>query len=183
VRKCYQSYRWWKAVVSGGSAPKHVQQFNEEGHLRWDSLGEFLALAASYEHLAESSSNAKATVLSETLDTATGLLLDEGKSPQRKVGQLDNRGSHYYLAKFWAQELSTQTTDADLAVVFKPVAEALAAKESEIVSELDAAQGKAVDIAGYYFPSSELANAAMRPSSTKLYYWISLVLWLSINNA
>lgn len=151
---------------AGGSAPKHVQQFNEEGHLRWDSLGEFLALAASYEHLAGSSNNEKAVILSETLDAATGRLLDEGKSPKRKVGELDNRGSHFYLAMYWAEALSQQSKDSDLAALFKPVSESLINSESKIVEELNAAQGDAVDIGGYYFPNNDLADTAMRPSGT-----------------
>ena len=151
---------------AGGSAPKHVQQFVQENHLRWDSLGEFLALAVSLEHLSESSGNAKAAVLAKALDDATGQLLDNGKSPSRKVNELDNRGSHFYLAMYWAQALAAQDEDADLKAKFAPLAEALAAKESQIVEELNSAQGKAMDLDGYYFPSEEKVAAAMRPSAT-----------------
>ncbi|WP_426153258.1 NADP-dependent isocitrate dehydrogenase [Pseudomonas sp. DC3000-4b1] len=151
---------------AGGSAPKHVQQFNEEGFLRWDSLGEFLALAASLEHLATAYGNPKAQVLADTLDQATGKFLDTNKSPSRKVGGIDNRGSHYYLATYWAQALAEQTQDTDLQARFKPLAEALTSKEDTIVSELNGAQGKPVDIGGYYFATAELASKAMRPSAT-----------------
>ncbi|MBF7140750.1 MULTISPECIES: NADP-dependent isocitrate dehydrogenase [Pseudomonas] len=151
---------------AGGSAPKHVQQFNEEGFLRWDSLGEFLALAASLEHLATTYGNAKAQVLADTLDQATGKFLDTNKSPSRKVGGIDNRGSHYYLATYWAQALAEQTTDSDLQARFKPLAETLTAQESTIVDELNSAQGAPVDIGGYYFATPELASKAMRPSAT-----------------
>lgn len=151
---------------AGGSAPKHVQQFNEEGFLRWDSLGEFLALAASLEHLATTYGNSKAQVLADTLDQATGKFLDTNKSPSRKVGGIDNRGSHYYLATYWAQALAEQTTDSDLQARFKPLAEVLGSNESTIVGELNGAQGKPVDIGGYYFATPELASKAMRPSAT-----------------
>ena len=151
---------------AGGSAPKHVQQFNQENHLRWDSLGEFLALAASYEHLSESSGNARAQILSTTLDLASDKLLDEGNSPQRKVGQLDNRGSHYYLASYWAEAIAAQSDDSELAEAFKTVFAELSANEDKIVAELNEAQGPACDIGGYYFPNNELADAAMRPSAT-----------------
>jgi len=151
---------------AGGSAPKHVQQFNQENHLRWDSLGEFLALAASYEHLSESSGNARAQILSTTLDLASDKLLDEGNSPQRKVGQLDNRGSHYYLASYWAEAIAAQSDDSELAEAFKAVFAELSANEDKIVAELNEAQGPACDIGGYYFPNNELADAAMRPSAT-----------------
>ena len=151
---------------AGGSAPKHVQQFNEEGFLRWDSLGEFLALAASLEHLATTYGNAKAQVLADTLDQATGKFLDTNKSPSRKVGGIDNRGSHYYLATYWAQALAEQSIDSDLQARFKPLAEALTSNESTIVGELNGAQGKPVDIGGYYFATPELASQAMRPSAT-----------------
>ena len=151
---------------AGGSAPKHVQQFVQENHLRWDSLGEFLALAVSLEHLSETSGNAKAAVLGKALDAATGQLLDNGKSPSRKVNELDNRGSHFYLALYWAQALAAQDDDADLKAKFAPLAEALAAKESQIVEELNVVQGKAMDLDGYYFPSEEKVAAAMRPSAT-----------------
>jgi isocitrate dehydrogenase len=151
---------------AGGSAPKHVQQFNEEGFLRWDSLGEFLALAASLEHLATTYGNPKAQVLADTLDQATGKFLDTNKSPSRKVGGIDNRGSHYYLATYWAQALAEQTADSDLQARFKPLAEALASQEATIVAELNGAQGLPVDIGGYYFATPALASKAMRPSAT-----------------
>ncbi|OOS22456.1 NADP-dependent isocitrate dehydrogenase [Moraxella pluranimalium] len=151
---------------AGGSAPKHVQQFNEENHLRWDSLGEFLALAVSFEHLAQTTGNTKAQVLAETLDSATEKLLLEDKSPKRKVGELDNRGSHFYLAMYWAQALAAQTKDADIAAKFAPVAEALTANEAKIVEELNQVQGVATDIGGYYSPDFAKASAAMRPSAT-----------------
>lgn len=151
---------------AGGSAPKHVQQLVEENHLRWDSLGEFLALAASFEHLAKTTDNARAQVLANTLDAATGTFLNENKSPSRKVGEIDNRGSHFYLTKFWAEELAAQTEDAELAEAFAPLAEGLGEKEEVIVAELLEVQGKPVDLGGYYKPSDELAEAAMRPSNT-----------------
>lgn len=151
---------------AGGSAPKHVQQLVEENHLRWDSLGEFLALAASFEHLAKSTGNARAQVLANTLDAATGTFLNENKSPSRKVGEIDNRGSHFYLTKFWAEELAAQTEDTELAAALAPVAESLGEKEEAIVAELLEVQGKPVDLGGYYKPSDELAEAAMRPSTT-----------------
>ncbi|WP_237224623.1 NADP-dependent isocitrate dehydrogenase [Rothia nasisuis] len=151
---------------AGGSAPKHVQQVLEENHLRWDSLGEFLALAASFEHLAKTTGNASAQVLADTLDKATGTFLNENKSPSRRVGEIDNRGSHFYLAKFWAEELAAQGEDADLAAKFAPVAEALAANEEKIVAELLDAQGSPADIGGYYKPEDAKASAVMRPSAT-----------------
>lgn len=151
---------------AGGSAPKHVQQFLAENHLRWDSLGEFLALAVSLEHLAANFNNPKAQVLANALDKATGQFLDNNKSPSRKVGEIDNRGSHFYLAMYWAQELSSQSDDAELQATFKPVAEALASNESKIVEELNSVQGGAVDIGGYYQPNPELVSQAMRPSKT-----------------
>ena len=151
---------------AGGSAPKHVQQLVEENYLRWDSLGEFLALAESLEHLANTEHNAKASVLAKALDRATGKLLDENKSPARRVGQIDNRGSHFWEALYWAQELAAQTDDAELAALFAPIAEELAAKASEIDAELIAVQGKPVDIGGYYAPDDALATAVMRPSAT-----------------
>ncbi|VFR18673.1 Isocitrate dehydrogenase [NADP]; Monomeric isocitrate dehydrogenase [NADP] [plant metagenome] len=151
---------------AGGSAPKHVQQFQEEGFLRWDSLGEFLALAASLEHLGETYGNARAKVLAKTLDQATGKFLDEDKSPSRKVGGLDNRGSHYYLGLFWAEALAAQSEDAALASQFASVAKALRDGEAKILAELSAAQGKPVDIGGYYRPNVEQAGKAMRPSAT-----------------
>lgn len=151
---------------AGGSAPKHVQQFQQEGHLRWDSLGEFLALAASLEHLSETSDNAKARVLADTLDQATAKFLDSKKSPSRKVGELDTRGSHFYLALYWAQMLAEQTQDTELQNHFKPIAEALTEKRTQIVAELNGAQGKAVDTGGYYYFDEELTSRAMRPSDT-----------------
>ena len=151
---------------AGGSAPKHVQQFIEEGHLRWDSLGEFLALAASLRHLARSFGNENAEVLSNTLDKATGNLLEANKSPSRKVNELDNRGSHFYLALYWARALAAQTENRELSGLFAPLAEELAEDESTIVAELNAAQGAPVDIGGYYLPDDEKANDAMRPSQT-----------------
>jgi isocitrate dehydrogenase len=151
---------------AGGSAPKHVQQLLKENHLRWDSLGEFLALAVSFEHLANTTDNARAQVLADTLDRATGTFLLENKSPSRKAGEIDNRGSHYYLAQYWAQELAKQTEDADLAASFAPVAEALTSNEDAIVSELLGVQGQPVDIGGYYRPDAEKAAAVMRPSAT-----------------
>ena len=151
---------------AGGSAPKHVSQFNKEGHLRWDSLGEFLATAAAFEHLADSAGNQKAQVLADTLDAATSKLLDEGKSPSRKVNELDNRGSHFYLAMYWAEALATQDADADLKAKFAGMASELAANEAKIIEELNAAQGAEVDIDGYYFPDNTKADEAMRPSAT-----------------
>ena len=151
---------------AGGSAPKHVQQFVKENHLRWDSLGEFLALAASLEHLAQTTNNGTAQILADTLDRATGSVLNENRSPSRKVNELDNRGSHFFLALYWAQELAKQTDDPALAAKFAPIAEALTSKQAEIVDELNAVQGKPVDIGGYYFPDDDKATAAMRPSAT-----------------
>ena len=151
---------------AGGSAPKHVQQFNEEGYLRWDSLGEFLALGVSLEHLAQTTGNAKAQVLAETLDEANGKVLENNKSPARKVGQIDNRGSHFYLALYWAQALAAQTKDKELAAKFKPLAEALTANEAKIDAELIGAQGKPVDTGGYYVTDFAKTSAAMRPSAT-----------------
>ncbi len=149
---------------AGGSAPKHVEQFVEEGYLRWDSLGEFLALQASLEHLAQTQNNAKAQVLADALDEANALFLANDKSPARKVGQLDNRGSHFYLTLYWAQELAKQTKDAELAARFKVLADSLSSNEAEINAELIAAQGKPQEIGGYYFPNDALAEKAMRPS-------------------
>ncbi|WCB92354.1 Isocitrate dehydrogenase [NADP] [Baekduia alba] len=151
---------------AGGSAPKHVQQFLKENHLRWDSLGEFLALAVSFEMLAEKTGNARAKLLADTLDRATGSVLEEGRSPSRKVGELDNRGSHFYLALYWARELAAQTEDAELAEKFGPVAEGLTEAEATIVEELDGAQGAAVDVGGYFRPDPDAVAAAMRPSAT-----------------
>ena len=151
---------------AGGSAPKHVQQFNEENHLRWDSLGEFLALAVSLEHLSQTFDNPAAQVLGETLDQATGKFLDNDKSPSRKVNELDNRGSHFYLAMYWAEALAAQDKDSDLKAKFAKLAEELAANEATIVEELNGAQGTSMDIGGYYHPSDDLAAKAMRPSAT-----------------
>ena len=151
---------------AGGSAPKHVQQFLEENYLRWDSLGEFFALAPSFEHIAETFGNAKAKVLAETLDAATGKFLENDKSPGRKLGTIDNRGSHFYLALYWAQALASQTRDEELKALFAPIAGDLAANEPKIVAELNAVQGKATDIGGYYLPDDVKANAVLRPSST-----------------
>ena len=150
---------------AGGSAPKHVQQFNEENHLRWDSLGEFLALAVSLEHLAQKTGNAKAQVLADALDAATEQLLLNDKSPKRKAGELDNRGSHFYIALYWAQALAAQDKDAELKAVFAPVAEKLAAQEAVILAELSAGAGKPADIGGYYAPDAEKTAQAMRPSA------------------
>jgi isocitrate dehydrogenase len=151
---------------AGGSAPKHVQQFLEENHLRWDSLGEFLALGPSFELLAEHEDNRRAKVLADTLDRAIGHVLDEDRSPSRVVGELDNRGTHFYLALYWARELAEQSDDAELAARFQPLAERLAENEAKIVEELDAVQGSSVDIDGYYRPDVEKVAAAMRPSAT-----------------
>ena len=151
---------------AGGSAPKHVQQLVEENHLRWDSLGEFLALAVSLEDLGLKTGNKKATVLSKTLDSATGKLLDNNKNPSPKTGQLDNRGSQFYLAMYWAQELAAQTEDAALAAQFAPLAKQLTDNEKKIVEELNAVQGKPVDIGGYYMPDQAKLAAIMRPSAT-----------------
>ncbi|RZB21044.1 NADP-dependent isocitrate dehydrogenase [Micrococcus luteus] len=151
---------------AGGSAPKHVQQLLEENHLRWDSLGEFLALAVSFEHEAVANENHRAQVLADTLDAATGTLLIEGKSPKRKVGELDNRGSHFYLALYWARELAKQTEDAELAAAAKPIAEELEAQEETILAELNGVQGSPVDLGGYYAPDPEKVTSVMRPSAT-----------------
>ena len=151
---------------AGGSAPKHVQQLVAENYLRWDSLGEFFALAASLEHLADFTGNVKAQVLADTLDAATGTFLENDKSPGRALGTIDNRGSHFYLALYWAQELAKQQADPELAAAFAPVAEALAAAEEQIVEELVAVQGSPVDIGGYYRPDAELVTGVMRPSAT-----------------
>jgi len=151
---------------AGGSAPKHVEQLIEENHLRWDSLGEFLALAVSLEHFAETEGIPRAKILADTLDAATSKLLLEGKSPSRRVKELDNRGSHFYLAMYWAEALSAQTDDAELKAQFEPLAAALKSNEETIVSELNEVQGKAVDIGGYFKPSVELCEAVMRPSGT-----------------
>jgi isocitrate dehydrogenase len=151
---------------AGGSAPKHVQQFVAEDSLRWDSLGEFMALAASFEHMAQRTGNARAAVLAETLDAATSEYLRNNKGPARKVGDLDNRGSHFYLALYWAQAVARQTKDAALAAHFAPIAAKLTANEAKIVAELNGVQGKPVDIGGYYHPDPKRTAAAMRPSGT-----------------
>ena len=151
---------------AGGSAPKHVQQFQEEGYLRWDSLGEFLALGASLEHMGDTFQNTGAKTLAETLDSAIGKILEFNRSPSRKVGEIDNRGSHFYLALYWAQALAAQTKDAKLRARFKPLAEKLAANEAKINGELLGAQGKPVDMGGYYLPDDAKTGAAMRPSAT-----------------
>ncbi|WP_299061375.1 NADP-dependent isocitrate dehydrogenase [uncultured Polaribacter sp.] len=151
---------------AGGSAPKHVQQFVEENHLRWDSLGEFLALAVSLEHLGNTNDNAKALVLAETLDDATDKFLENDKSPSRKVGELDNRGSHFYLAMYWAEGLAKQNKDADLKAAFTKIANDLKTNETKIATELNEIQGSAVNIGGYYQPTDTLADAAMRPNTT-----------------
>ena len=151
---------------AGGSAPKHVQQLVQENYLRWDSLGEFLALAESLRHMATTTGNARAEVLGEALDRATERLLNENKGPARKVGQIDNRGSHFYLALFWAHELATQTQDAELAASFATVAQTLAANEATINDELLAVQGHPADIGGYYRPDAARTAAVMRPSAT-----------------
>ncbi len=151
---------------AGGSAPKHVQQFVAENYLRWDSLGEFLALAVSFEHLAEATDNPRAQVLGTTLDAATGKFLDENKSPTRRLGGIDNRGSHFYLCLYWAEAVAAQTEDPELAAVFKPVAAALTENEAKIVEELIGVQGRSTDIGGYYHPDDEKASLAMRPSET-----------------
>ena len=143
-----------------------MQQFVAEGHLRWDSLGEFLALAVSIEDLAEKTGNARATVIADALNDANARYLSENKSPSRKVNELDNRGSHFYIAMYWAAALATQTVDAELATQFTAVADALAENEQIIVAELASAQGAAVDIGGYFHPNDDAATAAMRPSAT-----------------
>ncbi|WP_456698485.1 NADP-dependent isocitrate dehydrogenase [Aeromicrobium sp. P5_D10] len=160
---------------AGGSAPKHVQQLVKENYLRWDSLGEFLALASSFEHMAVTTGNARAQILADTLDRATGTFLDENKSPGRKLGTIDNRGSHFYLALYWAKELATQTEDAELAAAFTAVADALSSNEQTIVDELLAVQGSPADIGGYYRPDEEKVKGVMRPSSTLLEVLATLV--------
>jgi len=151
---------------AGGSAPKHIEQFLHEGYLRWDSLGEFLALQASFEHLAQTQGNGKAQVLADALDTANAQFLETDKSPARKVGQIDNRGSHFYLAMYWAEALASQTADTGIATTFAPIAKAMRENEAKINEELIAAQGSSQDVGGYYHPDSEKAYAAMRPSAT-----------------
>ncbi len=151
---------------AGGSAPKHVEQFLEENHLRWDSLGEFLAIAVSFEHLAQTTDNEKAQILADTLDEATGKFLENDKSPSRKAGELDNRGSHFYLATYWAEALANQAKDTELKALFAPIAEEMKANEGKIVDELNSVQGQPVDIKGYYHPNEMLTSSAMRPSVT-----------------
>jgi len=151
---------------AGGSAPKHVEQLVKENHLRWDSLGEFLALAASFEHLARTTGNARAQILADTLDRATATYLNENKSPSRRVREIDNRGSHFYLALFWAEELASQARDPKLAAAFADFAKTLRANESTIAAELLAVQGSPVDLCGYYRPDSAKAESVMRPSKT-----------------
>jgi isocitrate dehydrogenase len=151
---------------AGGSAPKHVQQFVEEGHLRWDSLGEFLAIGVSLEDIAEKKDNNKASVLADCLNHGIGKFLDENKSPSRKVNELDNRGSHFYLALFWAEALAEQENDSELQAIFSPLAQKLRANEEKIINELNEAQGSPVDLGGYYFPDANKASSAMRPSET-----------------
>jgi isocitrate dehydrogenase len=151
---------------AGGSAPKHIEQFIKEGYLRWDSLGEFLALQASLEHLSQTQNNSKAQVLADALDEANSKFLAEDKSPGRKLGTIDNRGSHFYLALYWAQALASQTKDAELKARFEPLAKTLLANETKITSELIESQGKPQDIGGYYHPNDDLASKAMRPSAT-----------------
>ena len=151
---------------AGGSAPKHVSQLVEENHLRWDSLGEFLALGACFEDLGDKTGNKRATLLGKTLDAAIGKLLENNKGPSRKTGELDNRGSQFYLAMYWAQELAAQTEDKELADHFAELAKTLAENEDAIVSELAEVQGESVDIGGYYYPDREKTAAVMRPSKT-----------------
>jgi len=151
---------------AGGSAPKHVQQLNEENHLRWDSLGEFCALGESLTFLADSQGNEKARVLGEAVDAATQGILDYGRSPSRKVGEPDNRNSHYWFARYWAEALAAQTSDADLAAHFAPLAEALATNEAAILAELAAVQGPPADLGGYYRTDTDKTAAVMRPSET-----------------
>ena len=151
---------------AGGSAPKHVQQFSKENHLRWDSLGEFLALAVSLDHFGNTNDNAKAKVLAKTLDDATEEFLDNKRSPSRKVGELDNRGSHFYLALYWAKALATQSKDLELKNQFSPISLALSTNEQKIINELNAIQGKSTNVGGYYLPNNEVAKKAMQPSIT-----------------
>ncbi|WP_297004417.1 NADP-dependent isocitrate dehydrogenase, partial [Thalassolituus sp. UBA6592] len=151
---------------AGGSAPKHVQQLVNDNHLRWDSLGEFMALSASLEHLAQVADNNRAQILADTLDSAVGKILDHNKSPSRKKGEIDNRGSHFYLALYWAQALAEQNKDTDLKVCFAKLYNKLSENRSKIVEELGSVQGKAVEIGGYYRPDPKLAAAVMRPSAT-----------------
>ena len=151
---------------AGGSAPKHIEQFLHEGYLRWDSLGEFLALQASFEHLAQAHGNGKAQVLADALDEANAKFLAKDRSPARRVGQIDNRGSHFYLAMYWAEALANQTWDPEISAKFVPIAKALHDHEAKINEELIAAQGRPQDIGGYYHPDAEKTYTAMRPSTT-----------------
>jgi isocitrate dehydrogenase len=151
---------------AGGSAPKHVQQLVKENYLRWDSLGEFFALAASFEHFAQATGNQRAQVLADTLDRATGTFLDENRSPGRRLGTIDNRGSHFYLALYWAEELAAQTDDTELASAFEGLAKTLRENEQAITEELLAVQGSPADIGGYYRPDEAKVSAVMRPSRT-----------------
>ena len=151
---------------AGGSAPRHVQQFLQEGHLRWDSLGEFCALVASFEHFSQVFESDKAKVLAETLDQAIGEHMEHRRAPSRRVNELDTRGSHFYLALYWAEALAKQSQDSELQARFAPIAQKLAANEEKIVQELNDAQGNPVDIGGYYLPDDEMASKAMRPSAT-----------------
>jgi isocitrate dehydrogenase len=151
---------------AGGSAPKHVQQVLQENHLRWDSLGEFLAIAVSLEELGQKNSNKRAEVLGQALDKATGRLLEENKSPSRKVGELDNRGSHFYLSKFWSEELAAQSDDKDLAEKMGPLAKQMNEQEAQILKELSDAQGNPADLGGYYHLDKAKADKVMRPSAT-----------------
>jgi isocitrate dehydrogenase len=151
---------------AGGSAPKHVQQFRSEGHLRWDSLGEYCALVPSLELIADTTGNQKAKILAETLDEAIAMYLENGRLPSRKVNEIDNRGSTFYLASYWAQALAAQNEDADLRARFSPVAQALAENEAKITEELLAAQGRPVEVGGYYLPVDAMAEKEMRPSPT-----------------
>ena len=151
---------------AGGSAPKHVQQFEKEGHLRWDSLGEFLALAVSLNHLGENNDNERAILLGKTLDDATTSFLMNNKSPSRKVNELDNRGSHFYLAMYWAKELKEQAENTELSSTFEKVYESMIANESVIINELNDAQGSPIDLKGYYLPNDTLASEQMRASKT-----------------
>ena len=151
---------------AGGSAPKHVEQFLEENHLRWDSLGEFLALAVSLEHLAKTNNNPKAQILADTLDEATEKLLETGKSPSRKVNELDNRGSHFYLSLYWAEALANQSLDLQLKEEFENLHDRLKANEDKIVKELNDVQGHPVDLGGYYKPKETFVKTAMRPCNT-----------------
>ena len=151
---------------AGGSAPKHVRQLQREGHLRWDSLGEFLALAASLEHLAKTYDNERARVMADALDKANSQFLTENKSPSRKVGEIDNRGSHFYLAMYWARALADQNQDSELADIFSELADTLEANEDKIMAELNGAQGEPEDLHGYYYPSDDRVSDIMRPSAT-----------------